>query len=304
MTRQTSQIIRILALPLLAAAAARAQQTIVPPVAFVPTSTATISGDISVTSGRTSLLSSSVVTALDHTAPVTLARGGTVAVCQSSSLHVTGTSSSLLLALDRGALELHFEATPADALMTPDLRITFASPGPLDLRVRATRNGDTCVENKGKKAPILTISDQFGDSTYLLKPNQHVLFEHASLKEVVDRETTPCGCPPETPPATSIADAVLSGKPVTPKQASAQHPFPAAVSEGLAEPTIPAQAPGETHTQVSDSLAYNSATPPAPPTSASTQSLSPEDTPAPPPPQPHGVFHSIGHFFKHIFGGS
>ena len=38
------------------------------------------------------------------------------------------------------------------------------------------------------------------------------MFEHGSLKLVMDRETTPCGCPPdEKPEGMSLADAALRG---------------------------------------------------------------------------------------------
>ena len=79
--------------------------------------------------------------------------------------------------------------------MTPDLRFTVRNAGPLDLRLRVARNGDTCVENRGPGAPTLAVSDPFGESMYEVAPDQHVLFEHGSLHEVVDNETTPCGCP-------------------------------------------------------------------------------------------------------------
>ena len=248
--------------------------------------------------GRVALSGNATVTAKPgHNAMVTLARGGSVEVCQTSSLHITGGSEALMLALDRGALELHLKANAGDVLLTPDLRLTFGGGGPLDLRLRVVRNGDTCVENRGRKAPVLHIGDQFGEQTYDLKPNQHVLFEHGSLREVDDHEEVPCGCPPvET--GTTLADVLLSAKP-TPE---AQHPFPVAVSEGLAEPApLPAQTPGETHTQVSASLSYNGAS--ATTSSATEPPPAVLPQPAAPAPAPHGFAHAVGHFFRRIFGG-
>ena len=112
-----------------------------------------------------------------------------------------------MLALDRGAIEVQMAATTRDVVMTPDLRFTMRGDGPLDLQLRVTRNGDTCVENRGTKAPVLNVADQFGEATYELRAGQHVLFEHGSLKEVVDHESSACGCPPE--PTMSVADALL-----------------------------------------------------------------------------------------------
>lgn len=257
--------------------AAPAQQLI----GYVSTKDASVTGAKDEFDGQAVLAGSVGVTAKDHTAPITLGRGGTVRVCQTSELHVTENkavtlSAPLLFSLDRGAIEIAANGTPTDAIMTPDLRFTVRNAGPLDLRMRVARNGDTCVENRGPTAPSLSVTDAFGESQYELGPGQHVLFEHGSLHEVVDRESTPCGCP-ESKGAT-VADALLASStgpssapkadapPPTPStsagsisatQAAEQHPFPAAISEGLApvEP-VPQVAQGEVHTQVTESLAY------------------------------------------------
>jgi hypothetical protein len=266
---------------------------------------ATVAGSLEVTSGRAVLVGSSSVTARDHTAEITLARGGAVKVCQTSALHLSSGASStsgptatppLMLALDRGAVEVKTAATPSDVLLTPDLRFTLHSAGPLDLRVRVTQNGDTCVESRGPQAPTIVLTDSFGESTYELHANQHVLFEHGSLREVVDHETSPCGCPPVQ--TMSLADAALAAPGST--AAAAEHPFPAAQSAGLAPtPEIPQAAPGVVHAQVAASLAY--AAPAAPATPASANPIA---TQAPPPPEkPHGFAHAIGHFFHRLFGG-
>jgi hypothetical protein len=303
----------------------------------VSTQDATITGSTEISGGRTLLAASSSVTAMDRTAVIALHRGGEVQVCSTSSLHLTqgrgasGTYSKtgpLLLALDRGALEIRMAATVGDVVMTPDLRFTLHGDGPLDLRLRVTRNGDTCVENHGTKAPGLTIADQFGEATYELRPGQHVLFEHGSLKEVVDNESSPCGCPP----AMSVADAGIStdadhaaaaGSTVATKKSQVdEHPFPAAVSEGLApSPGVPAAPAGAVHAQVSATLSYPG-TGDAAVGNGSTDNDSSGGQPrsenpdpghptqikaqAPPPPPAPGATtlgHKIGHFFKRLFGG-
>ena len=269
-------------------------------------------GSMALAGGLAELRGSSIVTArAGRNAEVHLARGGTVRVCQTSVLHAArSTGDALFLALDRGAIELHMKAEANDLVLTPDLRFTLASAGPLDLEVRVSRNGDTCVDNRGHKAPVLQITDSFGEASYQIKANQHVLFEHGSLREVVDRESTPCGCPPESEPGVSIAEAMLNGKgPVTPKQAAAAYPFPVAQSEGLAEPEpVAAEAPsGGTHVQVGATLAYD----PAAPKAAETESAGVPATagatavvePAPAVPAAvHGnPFAAIGSFFKRLF---
>jgi hypothetical protein len=254
-------------------------------------------------------------------AEIALNRGGMVKVCATSGLHLTAGKSvdaaavpaPLMLALDRGAIEVQMVATTRDVVMTPDFRFTMRGDGPLDLQLRVTRNGDTCVENRGAQAPVLNVADQFGEAAYELRAGQHVLFEHGSLKEVVDHESSSCGCPPEQ--TMSVADALLH--PVAPgeaatseKPAAEQHPFPAAVSAGLAPPSAVPQAPaGAAHTQVSaalssggdaDSLAQPDAAAEKAPTSApaSPVAATPQAAPA-----KHDLAHAIGRFFKHIFGG-
>jgi hypothetical protein len=249
-----------------------------------------------------------------------------VKVCATSGLHLTAGRSAegaalpmpLMLALDRGAIEVQMAATTRDVVMTPDLRFTMRGDGPLDLQLRVTRNGDTCVENRGAQAPVLNVADQFGEAAYELRAGQHVLFEHGSLKEVVDHESSSCGCPPEA--TMSVADALLhpagsgNGTPgdatTAEKPAAEQHPFPAAVSAGLAPPpAVPQAPPGAVHTQVSAALSSGGgsdslAEPPG------AAGKTPTSAPAPPvvaapqtAPPKHDLVHSVGRFFKRIFGG-
>ena len=171
------------------------------PMGTISTADAQVSGGLEVSASRANLLSNTSITAYDHTAQIDLARGGAVNVCATSAFHLlrSGTGDALLFALDRGAMEIRSLAQPQDAILTPDLRFTILTPGTLDLRMRVNREGDTCVENHGDTAPVLLITEGFGDATYHLAPNQHVLFEHGSLREVVDRERSDCGCPQSRP---------------------------------------------------------------------------------------------------------
>lgn len=317
-------------------ATSQAQQ----PIGTVGVQDATVSGALEISNGQAVLVGNTTVKAGDHATDVMLNRGGDVRVCSTSGLHLTaGKTTSgpapLMLALDRGAIEVRMAALQNDLVMTPDLRFTMRSAGLLDLRIRVTPNGDTCVENRGDKAPALNVADQFGQSSYELKPDQHVLFEHGSLKEVVDHESSPCGCPPE--PAVSVADSGVTsstpaapGATVSPKSAEEEHPFPAAVSAGLAPPSsVPQAQPGSVHAQVSTAMTYNAeegvpssgssltstntASPLAPQSSSgqNQQPITAMDHPAevaqaPPPPLASSggkVFRSIGHFFKRLFGG-
>ena len=312
-------------------------------IGSVGVSDATVSGALEVTNGRALLQGASTITAREKTAEIALSRGGSVKVCATSGLHVTAgkgaAETPLLLALDRGAIEVATHATANDVVMTPDLRFTLKQDGVLDLRVRVARNGDTCVENRGAAAPVLQVGDQFGDASYEVLAGQHVMFEHGSLKEVVDHESEPCGCPQE--PVISVADAGVAGanaarpgSAVAAKSAAEEHPFPAAVSAGLApsSPLPPAASQGQVHTQISTTMSYGATggtvtgsdgAPPAAGAASATTTTTPSATktsevsatPAPetagraqappPPPAPSGgnVFRSIGRFFKNLFGG-
>jgi hypothetical protein len=282
-------------------------------IGYVSTKDADVTGATDVLDGKAVLAGSVSVTAKDRTAEIALGRGGTVRVCQTSVLHVTESRAAelaapLLFSVDRGAIEIQMMATASDAVMTPDLRFSVRGGGRLDLRMRIARNGDTCVENRGAAAPTLAVSDPFGEALYELEPGQHVLFEHGSLHEVVDHETTPCGCPDN---GMSVAEALLAPgivpgaaeKDAAVPAAAAAHPFPAAVSEGLAPAAEVPQAPaGQVHTQVSDTLSYNAAAAEQPSAPASAASPGAPAAPAAAKP-PRDLAHVIGRFFRRMFGG-
>jgi hypothetical protein len=139
-----------------------------------------------------------------------------------------------------------------------------------------------------------------------------VLFEHGSLKEVVDHESSSCGCPPE--PTMSVADALLhptapGEAATTEKTAAEQHPFPAAVSAGLTPAAaVPPTPAGAVHTQVSAALSSSggtdSLTEPGTTGKATASAPAPSTTAAPQAGAPkHDLVHVVGRFFKRIFGG-
>ena len=256
-------------------------------IGTVEAAAASVSGSLTINRGEMLIGSNAVITARDRTATVQLTRGGEVLVCTTSALHAARGGGSagpepLLLALDRGAIEVHMAAGTSDAILTPDLRFSLAPPasggpiaGLLDLRIRVAPNGDTCVENRGANAPTLEVAEQFGTGIYRVQPEQHLLFEHGSLREVVDHETSPCGCPP--PPVLSAAESGIStdvtraARPgarvaddpaeVQPHTAAErQYPFPAAESQGLTRSTpatnVPQAPAGQPHAQVAATLAF------------------------------------------------
>jgi len=273
------------------------------PMGTVATHDAVVTGGLEVEGDRARLLTNTSITASDHTAAIDLSRGGQALVCSTSQFHLlrSGAGSSLLFGLDRGAMELHSLSQPQDVILTPDIRFTLESPGEFNLRLRVTANGDTCVDNAGAHAPVLILSDPFSSTTYRVIPGQHVLFEHGSLHEVVDNERSACGCPaPATAPVLA-ADASPAAR------TEAEHPFPAAVSAGLAPAPVPNNVlpPGEVSQQVTVTFNHGDTgtAKPAPATTAPAPAPAQTVAVAPPatPPGAGDIAGAIKHFFHKLF---
>jgi hypothetical protein len=291
-------------LPIGMSAASQAQS-----IGTVRTPSAQVQGTVSVSAGTSTIQNHAVVTAGRETAEVNLTRGGAVHVCVGSAVGFSQSANGapnaqrpLLFALERGAAEITTPLLKSDAVMTPDLRIESSDPVPLDLHLRVNDAGDTCVENLGKNAPILHVTEQLSGAGYLVKPGQHLVFEKGSVRSVVNRPTQQCGCP-------------RPGK---------GDDFPEAVSAGLVPPSVPANVAGtpqgSTQTQVSVGVDYNGATgtasgPPLPngtvPTTAATAAAQGTTTAQPSPASneeagatSHNPFRAIAHFFRRIFGGA
>lgn len=277
------------------------------PMGTITNRDARVSGGLDVQGDTTRLLTHASITALDRPAPVSLQRGGGVLVCSTSEFHLlrSGTSGALIFGLDRGAIEVVTQSHAQDAVLTPDLKLVPVTKGMLDLKLRVTREGDTCVDNSGTDAPVLNATDPFSADSYRILPGQHLLFVKGSLHKVVDHERSSCGCPPASQPPPKVA-ALQPGQPVSPSQAAALHPFPAAESAGLsAEPQPANEAPaGTASSQVSANLNFGEGQGPPPSIGPETPSSAPEPSTAaavPAPPKPAGFFHAIGHFFHRLF---
>jgi hypothetical protein len=285
------------------------------PIAIVPLDSkiegaaTLVTGALQVWNGRAYIASNGSITAGADTAQVTLPYRGTLRICASTTVKLaadsnvpTGETPGLLMAIDHGALETSFATgRNADVIMTPDFRILIGGPGPSELKVRLGKDGDTCVDNPGTDAPYVVVTSPFDSGLYRVQPGQRVMFQHGSLREVVDQETEPCGCPPA---------------PVHP----AANEFPLAQSEGLAATPAPKAAPkqpGGFSPQATGPLVYlggdkaaqsaklpeqDAALPqPAVPEQA-RQSAPATAMPASAKEKKSGFFRRIGHFFRRLFG--
>lgn len=281
-----------------------------PPVAIVPVDKAIpgaaleVDGPMQAWNGKAYLTGSGSITAGNGTAEVALPLRGTLRVCASSSVKLAADASApagevpgLLIALDRGAVEMSFAASNAreknaDTLLTPYFRILIGGPNAADVKVRLGEHGDTCVDNPGADGPYVVVSSVFDGGLYRIQPGQRVMFEHGSLQSVVDQEKEPCGCPPP------IAEA-------------RGNEFPLAQSEGLApsasQPPVVA-APSAHGANVTDTLSYNGAehemqtAGPVTTAPAAPAASAPPAPPAPAAKKKPGFFGKIGQFFRKIFG--
>jgi hypothetical protein len=251
--------------------------------------------------GRAYMTGSGSIAAGSATAEVALPSRGTLRVCASSAVKLAADSSAaagevpgLLIALDRGAVEMSFAASTAreknaDTLLTPYFRILIGGPNAADVKVRMGEHGDTCVDNAGADAPYVVVTSVFDGGLYRVQPGQRVMFEHGSLQSVVDQEKEPCGCPP------SLTE-------------THGNEFPLAQSEGLASsssqaPVVSAQPPhgaGATDT-FSYSGTDHTAQTAAPATAAPTATATPAPQ-APAKQKKPGFFAKVGQFFRRVFG--
>jgi hypothetical protein len=298
--------------PAVDAQSSRAQHTpfVAGPIAIVPMDAKTpeaapeVTGALAVSRGRAVIMVSGSVTAGTETTPVTLPRRGTLRVCATSTVRLTSDSSvpsdevpGLLMALDYGAIEASFATgRNSDILLTPDFRILISGPGAVDVKVRLGQHGDTCVDNAGVKAPYVLVSSAFDGGAYRVQPGQRVMFQHGSLRKVVDAEKEPCGCPPAEPKGNEFPLAQSEGlarAPVTPpssdEAAPPTKPLIYNSNDRAAQPAT--EEPPETVPEAQ----------PTAPAPKADQAENPDVKPAEPK-KKHGFFHGLKNFFKRIFG--
>jgi hypothetical protein len=280
----------------------------VAPIAIVslnsktPEASPTVTGALEVSRDKALIAVSGTVTSGTGTTEVLLPHRGALRVCASTTVKLAADSSvpagetpGLMMALDHGALEMSFAAgfgngRNADILLTPDFRILIGAAGASEVKVRLGPHGDTCVDNNaggGGQAPYVLVSSVFDGGDYRVQPGQRVMFEHGSLREVVDDEKELCGCPPPAPQGNE---------------------FPLAQSEGLAPLAKPAPSAANQNSTPPPSvepLVYKSAEPAPQPAAvaapAASAAATPPATPATARKKP-GLMARIGGFFRRIFG--
>jgi hypothetical protein len=124
------------------------------------------------------------------------------------------------------------------------------------------------------------VTSVFDSGDYRVQPGQRVMFEHGSLREVVDHYKEPCGCPP------SIAKG---------------NEFPLAQSEGLAPTPPPPTTTSPVQSQPIPPLVYKAEDHAAQPAAASTPATATPAQPAQPSPAKKKPGR-LARFFRKLFG--
>lgn len=270
-----------------------------------PASAVEIRGGVDIYQGKAAIESSGTITAGERTVEITLPSRGQLKLCGASKVslsmdseHPSADRSGLMMALDHGALEANMRTGEnSDIVLTPDFRILISGPGVAAVRVRLGADGDTCVDNHGANAPYVTVNGLFDGGVYRVQSDQRVMFQHGSLKQVVDNEKEPCGCPVEQPETSATGNT-----------------FPLAQSAGLTGTPPPREnpaAPGVVGPQANATLNYDGAGPkrieatveaakPITPVVTAPASTAREKKQKA---KSHNIFVKIGHLFRNIFGG-
>jgi hypothetical protein len=173
----------------------------------------------------------SVVNAARDTAVVRLPRGGEVRVCPGTSLSVTPSQNGrdLMFGMSSGAIEAHYAMdASSDVILTPDFRILLPGPGNFNLAVSADGQGNTCVRGMRGNSASVVVSEAMGNGSYMVHPDEEIMFRAGRLNSVSTAIPASCGCPVAIVPV---------------MRAATPPPAPTAPTTTLPAGTVPATAP-------------------------------------------------------------
>jgi len=239
------------------------------PIGEILASDASVQGAVQLAGAGMQVMSGSSVGAGQAPALLRLARGGAVRVCPRTSLSVSGSRSGLMLGMNSGAIETDYTlySAPADAIFTPDFRIMLAGPGKIHVAIAADARGNTCVRPLANNAATVIVSELMGGGTYLLKPDEQVIFERGKLANVY-HVVGECGCP--QPPPVVRAAAVPQAPSIVslhkaPLPPSLAIPLDASPPPASAPAAAPAPASNDVHVEVDAPFVFSAGDPePAP----------------------------------------
>jgi hypothetical protein len=240
----------------------RAQQPQPQEIGELYATDASVLGSVILASGGTKVLSGSSVVAGQKTALLRLNRGGDVRFCPRTSVSIasTPTGGSLMLGMNSGELEVNYslaDASIADALVTPDFRLLLQGPGKFHFAIGADKKGNTCVRPLEGNTGSVTVTELMGDTSYLVRPTEEILFRAGRLAQRQRALPTDCGCPEALP--------VLRASNPEPVLQSAEAPVASSYADTAARPqpeqtmaavNSPARPP-EIHLQMDAPFVYN-----------------------------------------------
>ncbi len=183
------------------------------PVGELFSTVARVRGAVTLAGGGTTVLSGSSIEAGEQPAQLQLNRGGTLVVCQGTTVTVSASQSrgDLMFSFGSGTIESAYKiGSSSDVIITPDFRFVITGPGDFDFDVGILPHGDTCVRSRGQSTGGIIVNEQFGDGSYQVKPSESVVFRKGRVANVeVNPAGVTCGCPPVAVPAreTQVAKA-------------------------------------------------------------------------------------------------
>ncbi|HEY3927143.1 MAG TPA: hypothetical protein VGL89_02100 [Candidatus Koribacter sp.] len=228
------------------------------PLGQLYSTVAKVRGSVNLANGGTTVLSGSSIEAGQEPASLVLGRGGSVTVCQGTTVSINSSANGhdLMFSFGSGAIESRYAiGTSADVILTPDFRFAMTGPGEFDLNIEISPQGDTCVRSLGASTGGVIVTENIGDGTYQIKPSDFVLFRKGRVADVaINPHGIWCGCPApkETRRDVQVAEAP---KPVAVpvRETPASPPVSKASSRPTATPA-PVQAPAQAQVPINPIL--------------------------------------------------
>lgn len=300
---------------------AAAQNAAPRPIGELESKDATVRGAVEISGSSTHIQSGAQVSAGDAPAKIKLTRGGEFDLCPGASVTLTSSASARehLIALHSGAVETHYPlSTDSDTLLTPDFRIQLPGPGEFHFAIGLLPQGDACIESLPGDTASIIVSEQFGDGTHQVRPGEHLLFRHGTVRDA-EGTLQPCGCmahkvnpqstdlhfPEEQSQAAAAAKAAGKEVPAPPP------PVPDAVDPGQVHVVVEAPMVFRADEiklakakEAEKTAAKNEPPAPKPEAAAPPPAQPPAAEPAPPlKPKKRNFFQRFGDAISRFFGG-
>lgn len=155
--------------------------------------------------------SGATISATAAGAELDLRRGGRIQLCGPARLGLNrGGGNALLLSLQAGAVNLRYAAPVADALLTPDFRVSTVIPPGQEATVSAnlalTAQGSLCLSNHGSALSLQRLWD--GSQQFVVAGETIEIDPGGSQKDVA---ACPCASPPPIAVPSDVAAGAAAG---------------------------------------------------------------------------------------------